>query len=166
MNWPLEYSSMYITHQASHIDTATCGLTMSCSCGVVSSSVSQHISGSLCKAGVDLSPAWRVSAHHLLLLTAWPEQLTVARSPRREVVCLKSVFILSCLGRLSRKKSLQRTADCKAHISMETGFALATQHKWNQHKKHEMYIANNSPSHWGPNATYIPPARVGGWLWG
>ena len=30
---------------------------------------------------------------------------------------------------------------------------LATQHKSNQHKKHEMY--NASPSCWGPNATYI-----------
>ena len=24
-----------------------------------------------------------------------------------------------------------------------------------------MYLPNTSPSHWGPNATYIPPARVG-----
>ena len=28
-------------------------------------------------------------------------------------------------------------------------------------KKHEIYMANASPSHWGPKATYIPLARFG-----
>ena len=30
------------------------------------------------------------------------------------------------------------------------------------HKQHEMYMANVSPNARGPNATYIPPACVGG----
>ena len=29
-----------------------------------------------------------------------------------------------------------------------------------------MYMANAKILHWGPNATYIPPVRVGGWHWG
>ena len=44
---------------------------------------------------------------------------------------------------------------------METEFALVTQHKWNGHKQHEIDMANASRPHWGPNATYIPPALVG-----
>ena len=28
------------------------------------------------------------------------------------------------------------------------------------------YMPNASPSRWGPNATYIPPAHVGGWRCG
>ena len=27
-------------------------------------------------------------------------------------------------------------------------------------------MANASPLYWGPTATYIPPARIGGWRWG
>ena len=38
----------------------------------------------------------------------------------------------------------------KAHIPLETGFALATQHKWNQHKKHEMYMADARILRWDP----------------
>ena len=34
------------------------------------------------------------------------------------------------------------------------------------HKQHEIYMANASPSRWGPNATYIPPALIGGWALG
>ena len=44
----------------------------------------------------------------------------------------------------------------KAHIPLETGFALATKRKGNQHKKKEMYIANAKILRWGPNATYVP----------
>ena len=33
-------------------------------------------------------------------------------------------------------------------------------------KQHEIYMANASSSLWGPNATYITPARVRGWLGG
>ena len=42
---------------------------------------------------------------------------------------------------------------------------LADQREWNGHKQHEIYMANASPSLRVPNATYIPPARVGGWRW-
>ena len=31
-----------------------------------------------------------------------------------------------------------------------------------EHKQHELYMANVSPNARGPNATYIPPAHVGG----
>ena len=31
---------------------------------------------------------------------------------------------------------------CKAHIQPETTFGLATQRKCNEHKQHEMYMAN------------------------
>ena len=43
---------------------------------------------------------------------------------------------------------------------------LGTQREGIGSKEHEIYMPNASPSHWGPNATYIPPARVGGWHWG
>ena len=33
-------------------------------------------------------------------------------------------------------------------------------------KQHEIYMANAGPSRWGPNATYIPLARVGVLRWG
>ena len=45
--------------------------------------------------------------------------------------------------------------------SKETAFSLATQRKWNKHKQHEIYMANVSINVMAPNATYIPPARVG-----
>ena len=38
----------------------------------------------------------------------------------------------------------------KAHIPLETGFALVTQHEWNQPKKHEMYMANARILRWDP----------------
>ena len=46
----------------------------------------------------------------------------------------------------------------KAHIPLETAFALAT-----QHKQHEMYMPNARILLLEPNATYIPLTRVGGW---
>ena len=49
----------------------------------------------------------------------------------------------------------------KAHIPLDTGFALATQCKLNQHKKHEMYMANAKVLRLVPNATFIPLTRVG-----
>ena len=49
---------------------------------------------------------------------------------------------------------------CKAHIPLDTGFALATKRKRNQHKKHEMYMANAKMLLFEPNATYIPVTRV------
>ena len=44
-----------------------------------------------------------------------------------------------------------------AHIPLETAFALAVQREETGNKQHEMYVANASPSRWGPNATYVPP---------
>ena len=38
---------------------------------------------------------------------------------------------------------------------------LATKRKGNQHKKHEMYMANAKIFRLGPIATYIPLTRVG-----
>ena len=54
----------------------------------------------------------------------------------------------------------------KAHIALEIVFSLATQRKWKWHKQHEMYMANAKMLRWGPNATYISPACVGGWRCG
>ena len=53
------------------------------------------------------------------------------------------------------------TSTFKAHIPLETEFTLANQHKLNGHKQHGIYMANASPSHWGPNTTYLPPAHIG-----
>ena len=38
----------------------------------------------------------------------------------------------------------------KADIPLETGFAMATQRKLNQHKKHDMYMANARILRWDP----------------
>ena len=43
----------------------------------------------------------------------------------------------------------------KAPIPLETLFPLVTQRELNEHKQHEIYMANSIPSHWGPNGTYI-----------
>ena len=50
----------------------------------------------------------------------------------------------------------QMGSTTKAQIPLETGLALATKHKLNQHKKHEMYMANAEILCLEPNATYIP----------
>ena len=50
----------------------------------------------------------------------------------------------------------------KAYIPLDISFALGTQRDQKQDKQHEIYMANASPSCWGPNATYIPPACVRG----
>ena len=42
------------------------------------------------------------------------------------------------------------------YIPLKTAFASATQRKWNQHKKYEMYMPNAKTQRQGPNATYIP----------
>ena len=56
----------------------------------------------------------------------------------------------------------------KAHIPPETGFALATKRKGNQHKKHEMYMPNASPNarhptppifHWELGLRLLPNAK-------
>ena len=53
----------------------------------------------------------------------------------------------------------------KARIPLETGFALGTQREGIGSKQHEIYMPNPSPLRWGPNTTYIPPARVGDCHW-
>ena len=51
-------------------------------------------------------------------------------------------------------------------IPLDIVFVLGTQHDQKRDKQHEIYMAKASPSHWGPNASYIPPASVGGLRWG
>ena len=59
------------------------------------------------------------------------------------------------------KKMVLVSCQSKAHIPLETGFALGTKCKGNLHKKHEMYMANAKVLCWVPNATYIPLTGVG-----
>ena len=42
---------------------------------------------------------------------------------------------------------------------------LGNQRERNEHKQHEMYMANAKILHWGPNTTYIPLARIGVLRW-
>ena len=48
-----------------------------------------------------------------------------------------------------------------AHIPLKTAFVLGRVRVPNSRKNIKMYMANASPNERGPNATYIPPARVG-----
>ena len=50
----------------------------------------------------------------------------------------------------------------KAHIPLEMGFTLATQREQYLHTKNEMYMVTARNLRLGPNATYIPLTRVGG----
>ena len=54
----------------------------------------------------------------------------------------------------------------KAHIPLQTGFALVTQRECNVHKQYEMYMPNARILRLGPNSTYIPLTCVGVLCWG
>ena len=70
------------------------------------------------------------------------------------------VQVLNCrTGIRWQTISAQHTKAC---IPLDIAFGLGTQHYQKRDKQHQIYMANASPSRWGPNATYIPPTRVGG----
>ena len=49
----------------------------------------------------------------------------------------------------------------KAHIPLETGFGLGTQHKQNGHKQHEMYMPNTNPNLAYPTRTIFHRLALG-----